>query len=161
MASLYEIEQSMLDCVDMETGEVIDAEKLDALQMEHTKKLESIALWIKNLESDVEAYKVEMESFAARRRAAERKVEGLKAYLSNVLHGQKFNTTRCAVSFRKSQSVEIDDEEEFRVWAIYNSPSLLVAQEPKISRVEVKAQLKEGMQIPGAALVEKLNINIK
>ena len=33
MASLYEINQSMLDCVDMETGE-FDEERLHALQME-------------------------------------------------------------------------------------------------------------------------------
>ena len=31
---LYEIDNAILECIDMETGEVIDAEKLDALNME-------------------------------------------------------------------------------------------------------------------------------
>lgn len=161
MPSLYEIEQAMLACVDMETGEVIDAAQLDALQMERTAKLENVALWIKNLESDVAAYKAEMESFAARRKAAERKIEGLKNYLASALAGEKFSTTKCAVSFRKSQAVEIEDEDEFRVWAVCNAPSLLVTQNPKISLSEVKAYLKDGVQLPGAALVERQNINIK
>ena len=34
MKPLYEIDQAILDCVDLETGEILDPEKLDALQME-------------------------------------------------------------------------------------------------------------------------------
>ena len=161
MPSLYEIEQAMLACVDMETGEVIDAAQLDALQMERTAKLENVALWIKNLESDVEAYKAEMESFMARRKAAESKIKGLKNYLASALAGEKFSTTKCAVSFRKSQAVEIENEYEFKAWAICNHPSLLVVQEPKISLRTVKVFLEDGVQLPGAALVERQNINIK
>ena len=33
MKALYEIDQEILECVDMETGEIIDPEKLTALQM--------------------------------------------------------------------------------------------------------------------------------
>lgn len=160
--TLYEIEQAMLECIDTETGEVIDTSKLDALQMERTAKLESVALWIKNLESDVEAYKAEMESFATRRKAAERKIESLKDYLSNALGGEKFSTTKCAVSFRKSEAVMITDEDEVRFWAIdSHKPNILTVLPPKISLSEVKVALKEGEAIPGAILVERRNINIK
>ena len=34
MRALYEINQDILDCVDLETGEILDVEKLDALQLE-------------------------------------------------------------------------------------------------------------------------------
>ena len=47
MATLYEIESAIYDCVDSETGEVIDEEKLNALMMERSAKLESVALWIR------------------------------------------------------------------------------------------------------------------
>ena len=162
MASLYEIEQSMLECLDLETGEVIDTEMLDALRMERTAKLESVALWIKNLESDVEAYKMEMESFAARRKAAERKIEGLKTYLANALGGEKFSTTKCAVSFRKSQAVEITDEHWFVSWAMINErEDLITKKEPVPNRTAIKQALKEGLEIPETVLVEKVNINIK
>ena len=55
MATLYEIDEEILDCVDQETGEIIDPEKLAQLQMDFDKKVEGIALWIKNLLSDAEA----------------------------------------------------------------------------------------------------------
>ena len=161
MASLYEIEQAMLACVDLETGEVIDAAQLDALQMERTAKLESVALWIKNLESDVEAYKAEMESFAARRKAAERKIEGLKTYLANALAGEKFSTAKCAVSFRKSEAVEILDRERCMSWAVAACPEALTIKEPEINRTVIKKALKEGKTFPGVMLVERQNINIK
>jgi hypothetical protein len=154
----------MLECLDLETGEVIDTEMLDALRMERTAKLESIALWIKNLESDVEAYKAEMESFAARRKAAERKIESLKDYLSNALGGEKFSTTKCAVSFRRSEKVEILNEDHFRSWAVKNHrPDLLTIAEPKISLTAVKNALKDGELLygSGAELVQRNNIQIK
>ena len=44
MRSLYEIDQEILDCVDAESGEILDVEKLDALQMERERKLEGVAL---------------------------------------------------------------------------------------------------------------------
>ena len=34
MRALYEIDQAILDCVDLETGEILDSDRLDALQME-------------------------------------------------------------------------------------------------------------------------------
>lgn len=43
MASLYEIEQSILDCIDTETGEIIDAEKLNELMLEKEVKIENVA----------------------------------------------------------------------------------------------------------------------
>ena len=44
MATLYEINQGIIDCVDMETGEIIDAEKLAELQINRKDKIENIAL---------------------------------------------------------------------------------------------------------------------
>ena len=44
MRALYEIDNEILACVDLETGEVIDTERLDALQMEREKKVEAVAM---------------------------------------------------------------------------------------------------------------------
>lgn len=161
MATLYEINQAMLECLDLETGEVLDAEKLDALQMERAAKLEGVVLWIKNLLSDVEAYEKEIVAFAARKKAAENKIESLKNYLAYALNGEKFSTTKCAVSYRKSQVADIKDEAAFKAWAIANHPDMLTIQEPRINKTEVKRCLKDGESIPGAALVERQNIQIK
>lgn len=66
MASLYEINQEILNCVDMETGEIIDMDKLGELQLAFDVKVENIALWIKNLLSDAEAIKAEKLKLAER-----------------------------------------------------------------------------------------------
>lgn len=59
MPTLYEIDSAVMACVDEETGEILDEERLDTLLMERNRKLEGVALWIKNLESDAAAIKAE------------------------------------------------------------------------------------------------------
>lgn len=43
MPSLYEIDAGILACIDQETGEILDVERLDALQMERRTKIEGVA----------------------------------------------------------------------------------------------------------------------
>jgi len=74
MATLYEIDAAIMDCVDTETGEIIDEEKLNSLLMERSAKLEGVALWIKNLDSDATAIRAEREALEKRQKAAENKV---------------------------------------------------------------------------------------
>ena len=107
MANLYEISQEMLACIDAETGEIIDVEKLSTLAMERDTKIENIALWIKNLTADMEAYKREKDAFAEREKAAKNKAESLKRYLTEFLNGEKYSTERVAISFRNSKTVAI------------------------------------------------------
>ena len=107
--NLYEIENEILNCVDMETGEIVDIKKLESLQMERDQKIENIGCWIKNLLSDAEALKSEKENLARRQKVAESKATSLKEYLSRYLDGEKFKSTRVAISFRsgtRSQEME-------------------------------------------------------
>ena len=57
---LYEIDEAILGCIDTETGEVIDPERLTALQMERTEKIEGVALWIKDIKAEIEAEKKDL-----------------------------------------------------------------------------------------------------
>ena len=110
MASIYEINQSILECLDADTGEIIDPERLDSLLMEKDQKIENVACWIKNLLSDADAIKVEKEALAEREAKCRKKAEDLKNWLTKILEGQKFNSPKCAVSFRKSTKLQILDE---------------------------------------------------
>ena len=118
MATLWQIDEEIMACIDQETGEIIDGERLDALQMERKAKLENVALWVKNLEADAAAFKAEKQAFEAREKAATNKAKGLKEWLGNALQGAKFATEKCAVSFRKSEAVEIADEGALRACPI-------------------------------------------
>lgn len=155
MANLYEIDQAILDCIDTETGEVLDYERLTGLQMQRDKKVEAVACWIKNLVADAAAYKAEKEAFAEREKAASKKSERLKEWLATALEGQKFSSSRCAVSFRKSETVEVDD--------VKHIPANLLRVKTTIDpdKTAIKTMLKAGLEIEGCRLVEKINTQVK
>lgn len=162
--TLYEIDKSieqLVNAVDPETGELlVDNDALDALMMERDGKIENIACFIKNLTADAKALKDEEASLAERRKAAEKKAERLKDYLTYVLGGEKFQTVKCAVSFRKSQTVEID--EGFAEWAEKTgNNNLLRYKAPEANKVAIKALLAQGADIPCARLTQNTSITIK
>ena len=151
---LYEINEQILNCIDSETGEVIDHEKLNDLQIAKDEKIENLALWYKDLLAEANALKEEKEAFAERENSAKKKAESIKNYLSYVLNGDNFKTTKCALSFRKSEKTVIDD--------IYSIPkNFLKYSEPKADLTEIKKAIKNGEEIKGAHLEETQNIQIK
>ena len=155
MASIWEIDQEILDCVDLETGEVIDPERLENLQMERSQKIENVACWIKNLESDAAAIKAEKEALAKRQVAALAKAEQLKEWLAEALGGHKFSSAKCAVSFRRSETVEVADV------ALIPAELLRVKTTIEPNKTAIKALLKDGQDVIGCRLVEGLNTQIK
>lgn len=155
--NLYEIDEAIMGCVDMETGEIIDTEQLDKLSMERDQKIENIALWIKNLNADAEALKAEKEAFDARKKAAENKAASLKKYLSGYLAGNAFKSTKVAISFRRSESVQVND---INAIADFDTQYVKYA-EPTADKTAIKKALKDGIAIPGVELVENQNIQIK
>lgn len=154
MATLYEIDEAILACIDQETGEIIDGEKLDALQIEREEKLENVALWIKDLKAEAEALKAEKLAFAERQKAAESKAESLKKWLADALAGEKFKTTKVAVSFRKTQSVQVSD-----IWEL--DEKFVKYAEPTADKAAIKAAIKAGEEVNGATLIESVSLSVK
>lgn len=156
--TLYEIDKALMDFefeIDEETGEITNASELDELNLAREQKIEGIGLWIKNLEAEKEAVKREKDNFADRQKRLEKKIESLKGYLTYALDGQKFNTPKVAISFRRSESVLVKDK-----WLIPDSyMNLSVVREP--NKQSIKAALKRGEEIMGVELLEKQNISIK
>lgn len=152
---LYEIDVQILECcIDQETGEIIDAEKLEALQVEREQKIENVALWIKNLTAEITAYKAEKMAFAERQKKAEEKAESLKKWLADALGGTNFKTTKAAVSFRKTQSVQVSD-----IWAL--GEEFVKYADPTPDKNAIKAALKAGQEVNGAELIESISVSIK
>ena len=160
--SLYQIDQAILNLVDDETGEIMDWAAFDALQMERETKLENVACWYKNLVAEAAAIRQEEINLAERRRVLERKSERLKGYLTEALGGEKFQTAKCAVSFRKTTKVEIGDACKVAAWLEDNGhPDLVVYSAPTVSKTELCKILKTGEIVPGAELVDGLSVGVK
>lgn len=166
MATLYELDRAICDVlengfhVDEETGEVFfEGEDLDALEAERADKLEAVACFIKCLDAEAAAIKAEETALAARRRAKEAKAGRLRAYLANSLQNageSRFETSRCALSFRKSEAVEIVDEALLFAFG-YCDEKITTAP----NKTKIKKALKAGDAVPGAQLVVKQNIQVK
>ena len=152
--TIYEIDEAILSCIDLETGEIIDTEQLYKLTMEREAKLENVACWIKELKVEAEALKAEKQRLAERQKVAENKMESLKNYLAYALDGQAFKTVRASVTFRKSQAVEIAD--------IYKlDENYLRYKEPEADETAIKEAIKQGKTVAGATLVENTSVIIK
>ena len=160
--TLYELDKAITDLADPETGEITDFEALDNLQMARDQKIENIACYYKNLVSDAEAIKAEKEALAERQKVAENKAARLKEYLSYALHGEKFSTPKCAVTFRKTTSVNVDNPSAAIEWAELNGHKECIRYKaPEISKSELGKVLKAGQEVPGAVLVEGISVGVK
>ena len=163
MRALYDIDQEILDCVDMETGEILDGEKLTALQMEREKKLEGVALWVKDLNAEAAAVKEEADKLTARKKALDNKVAQLKQWLLYALNGEKLKTARCNVYQTHSQKVVIDDEKAL-IDMFMTSPfgeKFLRMKEPEIDKNALKDSMKQGYEYEFAHLEETESVVIK
>ena len=163
MLKLYEIDQAILDCVDMETGEILDQEKLDALQMERERKLEGVALWIKDLKAEAAAVKEEADKLTARKKSLENKMDGLKNWLLYALNGEKLKTPRCNVYQTHNQKVVIDDEKAL-IDMLMTSPfgeKFLRMKDPEIDKNALKDSMKQGYEYEFAHLEDTESVVIK
>lgn len=153
--TLYEIDEAILACVDEETGEVLDIDKLEALGLMREQKISSLACWMKDLGAEIEALRNEEKNLKARREAKERKKESLKAYLAQFLAGEKYEDERCRVSFRKVASVAIDNFDDIPAEYIRTKV------ETSADKEALKKLLKEGESVAGVHLEESLAMTVK
>lgn len=163
MPSLYQLDRELETVlndglvIDPDTGEIIfDADNLEALKGERNDKLEAVACFIKSLDADAAAIKVEEKALADRRDAKQKKAERLRQYLSDSMQAfgdTKLETARVALSFRKSEAVEVTDEGLI--------PTTYITYKPSINRAELKKALKSGDEIPGAQLLMRQNLQIR
>lgn len=162
--TLYEIESAILNCVDQETGEIIDAEALNALQMERDKKIEGVALWVKDLRAEAEAIGNEVKSLNARKKAAENKAERLKQWLGDALAGEIFKSSKVRVSYTHNTKLNVIDEQSVvnYIQTHCKEPEqFLRFTLPEIRKDAVKAEINKGVEIPGACLEPTESVVIK
>lgn len=157
--SIYEIDDSILSLVDMETGEIEDEKRYDELQMERTQKVENIGCYYKNLVAEAKAMKEEEANLAQRRKAVENKAERIKNLLAYALRGEKFESPRLRCSYRKSKSIEVDAS--FVEWAQEHADDLLTYKEPVPNRTAIKEALSDGREIEHAEIVTNESLQVK
>ena len=157
MSSLYQINDQVdsimakiQSAFDESTGEIIDEElfaesqkELDNLEIAQNEKIENIACYIKNLSSEVFAIENEIKTLSQRKKVKENQLKRIKEYLANFLKFKgikKIETPKAVVSFRKSEVLEIEDEELIIDWCRYRG---FLKEKPEIDKAKVKKYIKE------------------
>lgn len=161
MSKLYEINQTLLNLRETEdgiictlTGELLTTADLEKLAVEKDKVIENLACWYKELETDADGIDAEIKRLQERKKAKKNKAEQLKKVLADELNGKKFETAKCAMSFRKSSSVVVDNEDSI-------PGGYLVEQKPKVDKTAIKKALNAGVEVAGCHLETKNNLQIK
>ena len=165
--TIYEIDSRLEalyeNAVDTDTGEINPDvyEEIDSLNMERAYKVENFGLWHKNTVSDITALDNEIGNLIKRRDALKKKAEWQKQYLLFALHGEKFETPKVAISYRRSETVEFDNVEMFCESNADDDMIVTTTVTRKPNRVALKRYLKQGWNILGCHLEEHQNIQIK
>tara|TARA_R110000851_G_scaffold223770_1_gene376611 strand:- start:244 stop:732 length:489 start_codon:yes stop_codon:yes gene_type:complete len=162
MRSLYEISKdytNIFEQIDFETGEV-DASLIKSLaeaEDDLNEKIISVSKYIKNLEAEQEAVKSEAKKMSERAKIIENKVSRLKNYICREMQFSNITkaTSDCFnVMLRKNPpKLELKDE------------NVIPIEYKKVKyewdKAKIKQDLKDGLSVNGAVLVNGKSIHFK
>ena len=163
--NLYEIDKAYLDVIengfsfDDETGELLfDESMMDQLEGEFNTKIDNICAYIKNQEALRSGISDEIKSLNDRKKSVDNKIDYLKGLITDSMARRdvkKLETPRNKISFRKSVSVNVLDDSQI------DGSYFVEKVERKLDKKTLLADLKNGVEVDGAELLEKQNIQIK
>lgn len=167
MANLYRLTADALalrdkvyESLDTETGE-IDTGLSDALalkQDEVTDKIVAVAQIRRELYARIVEAKAEIARITAIKERMERAVSALEKDVLNACEAlgiKRIDTNDCVISFRKSEAVEIYNEAAIPEFFIDTKVTKTV------NKTAIKQAIRDGLQVDGARLVERQNIQFK
>jgi hypothetical protein len=119
MLKIYEINEEMqaldglLDSwAGNHEGDITDFplnDELERLEGEREEKLLNLAVWVKDLKAEAEAFTNEIKRLQGRQKALINKSERIKEFIDyNLQKGEKLSDTRAVLSYRKSTQVVLD-----------------------------------------------------
>lgn len=170
MRKLYEInadierlldENSVLkleggQAVDTETGEIFSlAERLDALEVEKSEKLESVAIYLDDLVFKGAAIDERIKYLQALKKSLQGQTERLGEYLLYATENKGFEGKNVSVKVTKSQRVIIEDE------SLVEPHFQKVETKITPDKVAIKNALKDGVVLPYAQLKTFYSVKVK
>lgn len=156
---LYEIDNQIQHLLDMQWEQDLSDEDikdtLEHLLMDKHDKCVNIALALKNLKKDIEAFKAEEERLNKKRRSMEKQTEWLKNYLAFSLNGEKIeDDPRVSVRYGTSKELIIDSPS-------FVPEQYLIKQEPKVDKKGLKEAIQNGETYQGIRIQENKYLVVK
>lgn len=158
---LYEISDAIraaLDHIDVdpETGEILNADNLHAVEAEASDKIEATALYLRELDAEAKAAKDEADRMIARVKSMQKRSDYIKSMLLEALHATgKVKTARVTVSIRTTQAVEVSEGA--------NLPEAYTTVKTTVSpnKIAIKQALLDGVEVPGCHLEARESVSIR
>lgn len=160
----YDIENLLDSCIDPETGEFLAVNyeaQLELLQMEKEQKIENVMLYVKELETFMEDCDKEIKRIRSEKESAAKHSASIIGWLAYVLGGEKFQTPRVKGTFRKSESVEVDEDFCQYAYDIGRYEFLNRKETVTADKEKIKTFLKNGGELEHCKLVQKNNLTVR
>lgn len=142
-----------------EDGELVNVKDfINSLEGDIHEKVEGTILFTKELESDINGIKQEIDTLRKRLATKQNLFDRLRGGVAETmleLGEMKYETPKMALSFRKSESVKIVDE--FAIPQQYIKRKV----EDVPDKTEIKKAIKAGEIVSGAELEVKHNLQVK
>lgn len=158
---LYQISDAIrqaLDHIELdeETGEILNADELHAVEAEAADKIEATALYLRELDAEAKAAKEEADRMIARVKSMQKRSDYLKSMLLDALHATgKVKTGRVTVSIRTTKAVEIAEGADLP--EAYTTVKTTVSP----NKVAIKQALLDGVEVPGCHIEERESVQIR
>lgn len=155
-----ETENGEKQFVDGETGELLTANQVDALEIARDEKIRGCMLFIKEMEDMEARAKAEKKRMDGVIKYAQGKQEWCKQYLLNCLEGKSYqdSETMLKVQFRNVTTVELDEGVSVESLAPeYQRTKYSVEADKK----KLLADLKAGIVVEGAHLATHKSTSVK
>ena len=162
--TLYHIREehlSILQQLEENNGELTPELEtaLSLTQEQFQEKAVSYGFVVKYFDTGASVVEAEIKRLQQLQEKLENKGEMFRQRLEGAMHQfgvEKIETPTLKISFRKSEVVEIIEADKLPATMLD-----IVPQSHKINKTKIKAAIKAGEDVPGAALVTRQNLQIK
>jgi len=165
MTSLYvlaaEHRDTAAQLADLDLDEQTITDTLEAMSGDLEAKAQNVVMFARNLEATAAAIKQAEADMSARRKAIEKRAEGLRAYVLSSMQVAGVKSIECPY-FKLSIQANPASVDVFEPGLV---PAEFMRQAepppPAPDKTAIKDALKEGLDVPGARLTQGVRLAIK
>lgn len=164
--TLYELgeealmgENALMTWAEEHDGDITECPMLEIMEKiegDIKEKLLGWAIWFKNVESESESIKSEIAKLNARKKSLDSQAERIKGTISHFLKDKTIKNSKVVIKRTNSKQVVVSDKE-----ALDDKYLRVIPEKSEPDKNAIKAAVKAGEKITGAAVVDKENVSIK
>ena len=154
-------EEKLNQCINWETGEISDEydNAKEELQSVLEEGIETLCKIRANKLAKIESLKSEINRLSEKKKIEEKRIESLEKYISQLFdktEKPKLDAGTFMISYRKSKQVWVEDDFE-----VIPENKDYLRYKIDIDKTKIKEALQSGIEVKGASLIEKNNLQIK